>query len=463
MSLFDLAPLGRSDDDKKHGSKRHDSNLSDDRPLADRMRPRTLDEYLGQDHIVGHGTALRQQLDTGHLTSLILWGPPGVGKTTLAWLIAKSVHADFIPFSAVLSGVKEIKAVMADAEKARRMGHRTVLFIDEIHRFNKAQQDAFLPYVERGDVTLIGATTENPSFEVISALLSRIKVYALLALEPEQIVSLLRRALTDEERGLGALKLTAGDDELMQIATDSNGDARSALNTLELAAGIAQDGAITREVLANALQRKSLLYDKSGEEHFNIISALHKSVRSSDPDAALYWLGRMLESGEDRLYLARRLVRMAIEDIGLADPRAVEQAQACMQTVHFLGPPEGDLALGQLAVYLALAPKSDSTYRAMNLVREIISSSVAQPVPMHLRNAPTRLMKDMGYAKGYEHAHKNPDAVTEMSCLPDALADVHFFEPTDRGYEQKLRERMDWLETRKAELRKAKEAPDDGS
>jgi putative ATPase len=451
-----------------HGSEKRDassrdSSSSDDRPLADRMRPRTLDEYLGQDHIVGHGTALRQQLDTGHLSSLILWGPPGVGKTTLAWLIANTVRADFISFSAVLSGVKEIKAVMADAEKARRMGHRTVLFIDEIHRFNKAQQDAFLPYVERGDVTLIGATTENPSFEVVSALLSRTKVYALVALELEQIVALLRRALTDEERGLGALKLTAGDDELMQIAIDSNGDARSALNTLELAAGIAQDGAITREVLANALQRKSLLYDKSGEEHFNIISALHKSVRSSDADAALYWLGRMLESGEDRLYLARRLVRMAIEDIGLADPRAVEQAQACMQTVHFLGPPEGDLALGQLAVYLALAPKSDSTYRAMNRVAEIISSSVAQPVPMHLRNAPTRLMKQMGYAKGYEHAHKNPDAVTEMSCLPDALVDMRFFEPTDRGFEQKLRERMEWLEARKAERRKEREAIDPDS
>ncbi len=458
MSLFDLAPLGRgSEAQQDEGQKKNDRGTAGDRPLADRMRPRTLDEYLGQEHVIGHGTALRQQLETGHLSSLILWGPPGVGKTTLAALIANSVHADFISFSAVLSGVKEIKAVMADSEKARRMGHRTVLFIDEIHRFNKAQQDAFLPYVERGDVTLIGATTENPSIEVVSALLSRTKVYALLALEPGQIVELLRRALTDQERGLGAMKLTAGDDELMQIAIDSNGDARSALNTLELAAGIAHDGAITREVLSNAMQRKSLLYDKSGEEHFNIISALHKSVRSSDADAALYWLGRMLESGEDRMYLARRLVRMAIEDIGLADPRAIEQAQACMQAVHFLGPPEGDLALGQLAVYLALAPKSDSTYRAMNRVSEIIATSVAQPVPMHLRNAPTQLMKQMGYAKGYEHAHKNPDAVTEMSCLPDSLADVRFFEPSDRGYEQKLRERMEWLKSAQAALREAKQ------
>ncbi len=450
MSLFDLAPLGRDSDGKNNVPA-----AAGDRPLADRMRPRTLDEYLGQEHLIGPGTALRRQLESGHLSSLILWGPPGVGKTTLAALMAKAVRADFVSFSAVLSGVKEIKAVMADSEKARRMGHRTVLFIDEIHRFNKAQQDAFLPYVERGDVTLIGATTENPSFEVVSALLSRTRVYALLALEPDQIVTLLRRALADRERGLGAMKLTAGDDELMQIAVDSNGDARSALNTLELAAGIAHDGAITREVLANAMQRKSLLYDKSGEEHFNIISALHKSVRSSDADAALYWLGRMLESGEDRLYLARRLVRMAIEDIGLADPRAIEQAQACMQTVHFLGPPEGDLALGQLAVYLALAPKSDSTYRAMNRVREVIAASVAQPVPMHLRNAPTRLMKEMGYAKGYDHAHNNPDAVTEMSCLPDALADARFFEPSDRGYEQKLRERMEWLKNARTARRPA--------
>ncbi len=443
MSLFDTAPLGR--EESKSARKKLDSSS----PLADRMRPRTLDEYVGQRHILGAGTPLRKQIESGHLTSLILWGPPGVGKTTLASLMAEHSKADFIPFSAVLSGVKEIKAVMADAEKARRMGHRTVLFIDEIHRFNKAQQDAFLPYVERGDVILIGATTENPSFEVISALLSRTKVYPLRALEPAEIVTLLRRAIATPDRGLGHLHLTVSDDVLDEIAIASNGDARSALNTLELAAEVAKDGILSRGDLANALQRKILLYDKAGEEHFNLISALHKSVRSSDADAALYWLTRMLESGEDRMYLARRLVRMAIEDIGLADPRAVEQAIACQQTVHFLGMPEGDLALGQLAIYLALAPKSDSSYRAMNRIQEVIQTTTAEPVPMHLRNAPTRLMKELGYAEGYRHAHQEPDAITDMACLPPSLAGERFYEPTNRGFEQKLQERLRWLEERR--------------
>jgi putative ATPase len=443
MSLFDTAPLGR--EESKSSRKRLDSSS----PLADRMRPRTLDEYVGQQHILGPGTPLRKQIENGHLTSLILWGPPGVGKTTLASLMAEHSKADFIPFSAVLSGVKEIKAVMADAEKARRMGHRTVLFIDEIHRFNKAQQDAFLPYVERGDVILIGATTENPSFEVISALLSRTKVYPLLALEPGEIVTLLRRAIATPERGLGHLHLTVSDEVLDEIAIASNGDARSALNTLELAAEVARDGVLSRQDLASALQRKILLYDKAGEEHFNLISALHKSVRSSDADAALYWLTRMMESAEDRMYLARRLVRMAIEDIGLADPRAIEQAIACQQTVHFLGMPEGDLALGQLAIYLALAPKSDSSYRAMNRIQEVIQTTTAEPVPMHLRNAPTRLMKELGYAQGYRHAHQEPDAVTDMTCLPPSLAGERFYEPTNRGFEQKLQERLRWLEERR--------------
>ncbi|MDQ2711693.1 MAG: replication-associated recombination protein A, partial [Acidobacteriota bacterium] len=432
MSLFETALPGKLED------------LAG-RPLADRMRPQTLDEYVGQEHILGPGKPLRAQIENGHLTSLILWGPPGSGKTTLGSLIAQKSHADFIPFSAVLSGIKEIKAVMADAEKGRRIGRRTVLFIDEIHRFNKAQQDAFLPYVERGDVVLIGATTENPSFEVVSALLSRTKVYTLYALSVPEIINLLQRALDTPKRGLGELRLKISAELLDEIARGSNGDARSALNTLELAAELAQDGEIGREAIAAALQRKSLLYDKSGEEHFNLISALHKSVRSSDPDAALYWLGRMMKAGEDRLYLARRLIRMAIEDIGMADPRAVEQAVACMQTVHFLGVPEGDLALAQLTIYLSLAAKSDAVYQALNKVDTTIESTVAEPVPLHLRNAPTRLMKEMDYAKGYQHAHRSENAVTNMQCLPASLAGTIFYEPTNHGFEQRARDRLDWL------------------
>ncbi len=432
MSLFDTSPPGNTAD------------LAG-RPLADRMRPRTLDEYVGQEHMLGPGKPLRVQIESGHLTSLILWGPPGSGKTTLAALIAQRSRADFIPFSAVLSGIKEIKAVMADAERSRRAGRKTVLFIDEIHRFNKAQQDAFLPYVERGDVVLIGATTENPSFEVISALLSRTKVYTLRALETAEIAMLLRRAIETPGRGLSHLGLKISADLLDEIAVGSDGDARSALNTLEIAAELAEDGQIGRQAVADALQRKILLYDKSGEEHYNLISALHKSVRSSDPDAALYWLGRMMKAGEDRLYLVRRLVRMAIEDIGMADPKAVEQAIACMQTVHFLGMPEGDLALAQLTIYLSLAAKSDAAYRALNKVNSTIDSTVAEPVPLHLRNAPTRLMKEMGYSKGYQHAHKEENAVTSMQCLPAGLTGTVFYEPTNRGFERRVREKLDWL------------------
>jgi putative ATPase len=439
MSLFDASPPPPTQ-----------SSYDAGRPLADRMRPQTLDEYIGQEHILGSGKPLRVQIESAHLTSLILWGPPGSGKTTLAFLAAQQSGATFIPFSAVLSGIKEIKTVMADAERARRMGHRTVLFIDEIHRFNKAQQDAFLPYVERGDVVLIGATTENPSFEVVSALLSRTKVYTLRALETHEIVSLLKRALEIPHRGLGHLSLKVTDELLDEIAVGSSGDARAALNTLEIAAESAKNGEIDRQLVADALQRKVLLYDKGGEEHYNLISALHKSVRSSDVDASLYWLGRMLKAGEDRLYLARRLVRMAIEDIGLADPRAVEQGIACMQTVHFLGIPEGDQALAQLTIYLALAPKSDAAYQALNKVDAVIESTAAAPVPLHLRNAPTGLMKHLGYARGYQHAHANPDAVTEMTCLPEALSGARFYEPTDRGFEQKLRERLDWLARKRA-------------
>jgi putative ATPase len=435
MSLFDLEPPAPAED---RG-----------RPLADRMRPQTLGDFVGQQHILGPGKPLRRQIESGQLTSLILWGPPGTGKTTLAWLMAGKSGAHFVPFSAVLSGIKEIKAVMADAERARRIGQKTVLFIDEIHRFNKAQQDAFLPYVERGDVVLIGATTENPSFEVVSALLSRTKVYPLHALEVEEIIGLLRRALNSENHGLGHLHLRIDETLLGEIAEASSGDARSALNTLEVAASLASKGEITRASVADALQRKVLLYDKSGEEHYNLISALHKSVRSSDPDAAVYWLARMMTAGEDRLYLARRLVRMAIEDIGLADPRAVEQAIACMQTVHFLGIPEGDQALAQLTIYLALAPKSDASYQALNEANAVVASRRAEAVPLHLRNAPTKLMKDLGYSRGYEHAHRQEDAVTAMSCLPPSLEGANFYHPTQRGFERNLSERMEWLKEQK--------------
>ncbi len=432
MSLFEDNPLARIETPPDRG-----------RPLAERMRPERLEDFAGQQHMIGPGKPLRRQIERDELSSMILWGPPGVGKTTLARLIAKLTKCDFIPFSAVLSGVKEIKAVMADAERNRRSGRRTLVFVDEIHRFNKSQQDAFLPYVERGDITLIGATTENPSFEVISALLSRSKVYALAALSMPDLVALLRRALEDQAHGLGGRNLRARDEILEQIAVYSNGDARSAYNMLELAAVAAgKDGEIAPEIIEDVLQRKTLLYDKSGEEHYNLISALHKSVRSSDPDAALYWLGRMLEAGEDRMYIARRLMRMAIEDIGLADPRALEQSVAAMQCVHFLGIPEGDQALAQIAIYLAITPKSDAAYKALNEVLAEIQNGVAEPVPLHLRNAPTRPMKDWGYGKGYQHAHQFQDAVTGMECLPPSLKGREFYRPTQRGTEIRFAERL---------------------
>jgi len=412
------------------------------RPLAERMRPTTLEDFVGQSHILAPGKPLRSQIDRDQLGSIILWGPPGVGKTTLARIIARLTHCDFIPFSAVLSGIKEIKAVMADAERNKRLGRRTLIFIDEIHRFNKAQQDAFLPYVERGDIILIGATTENPSFEVISALLSRTKVYMLKPLAEDEIVVLLQRALP-------LLKVEAPDELLRQIAIYANGDGRSAYNLLELAAAASKDGRITEQAVEDSLQRKMMLYDKSGEEHFNIISALHKSVRSSDVDAALYWLGRMLEAGEDRLYIARRLVRMAIEDIGMADPRALEQCMASMQAVHFLGIPEGDLALAQAVIYLAVAPKSDASFRALNAVIEAVQNHRDEPVPFHLRNAPTKAMKQWGYGAGYQHAHNFEDALPEMECLPESLAGRRFYEPTHRGLEQKIAERLEAIRNRK--------------
>jgi putative ATPase len=431
LSLFEDTPLPR---------------LDKGRPLAERMRPENLDEYAGQQHILGPGKPLRLQIERDQLSSMILWGPPGVGKTTLARLIANLTRADFVPFSAVLSGVKEIKTVMVDAERNRRAGRRTLVFVDEIHRFNKAQQDAFLPYVERGDIILIGATTENPSFEVISALLSRAKVYALAPLGVSDIIGLLRRALNDRDRGLGAQNLRATDEVLEQIAVYSSGDGRSAHNILELAAVSAEDGEINTQTLENVLQKKTLLYDKSGEEHYNLISALHKSVRSSDAQAALYWLARMLEAGEDRMYLARRLMRMAIEDIGLADPRALEQAVAVQQCVHFLGIPEGDQALAQLAIYLAVAPKSDAAYRALNDATAEVRSGIGHPVPMHLRNAPTKAMKQWGYGAGYEHAHDADDAVTTMECLPEALRDKVYYNPSGRGLEKRIAERLDEIE-----------------
>jgi putative ATPase len=433
MSLFDSAPMESLADRSK-------------RPLAEQMRPETWVGFVGQQHILGPGKPLRVQIERDQLQSLILWGPPGVGKTTLARLIARLTRADFIPFSAVLAGIKEIKAVMADSERARKLGRRTVVFVDEIHRFNKAQQDAFLPYVERGDIILIGATTENPSFEVNSALLSRAKVYALRALSMDEIVTLLEAALK-------MLELSATRELLEQIAIYANGDARTAYNILELASSVAREGVLEQEAVESVIERKVLLYDKSGEEHFNLISALHKSIRSSDPDAALYWLARMLEAGEDRLYIARRLVRMAVEDIGLADPRALEQSIAAQQAAHFLGVPEGDQALAQAAIYLAVAPKSDAAYRALNAAMETIEKSPAEPVPMQLRNAPTRHMKQWGYGAGYQHAHQFEDAVNTMECLPESLKGTTFYEPTDRGVEQRIAQRL-------AELRKKKESGD---
>ena len=406
------------------------------RPLADRMRPERLEDYVGQEHILGPGKPLRRQIERDELTSIILWGPPGVGKTTLARLIARVTKCEFLPFSAVLSGIKEIKAVMADAERFRHLGRRTILFIDEIHRFNKAQQDAFLPYVERGDIILIGATTENPSFEVISALLSRSRVYALRGLTVPEIVTLLQRALP-------VIHLEAPDELLEQIAIYANGDGRQAYNTLEAAAAASVGGALTEQAVQDAMQRKVLLYDKGGEEHYNLISALHKSVRSSDVDAALYWLARMLEAGEDRLYIARRLIRMAIEDIGLADPRALEQTVAAMQAVHFLGIPEGDLALAQAAIYLCASQKSDAGYRALGAVQDDVQKTVAEPVPMQLRNAPTRDMKAWGYGQGYQHAHQFDDAIVDMECLPASLAGRQYYFPTDRGMEKRIAERLE--------------------
>jgi putative ATPase len=464
LSLFQPIPDAANPGDRRN-------------PLADRMRPRTLDEFVGQEHLIAPGKPLRAQIERDDLGSLIFWGPPGTGKTTLAKIIASLTRAEFIEFSAVLAGIKEIKQVMADAERARQYGTRTIVFIDEIHRFNKAQQDAFLPHVEKGNIRLIGATTENPSFEIISALLSRSRVYVLKPLTEEQIVVLLRRALEDHERGLGTMKLAANDDVLMRIAAYSSGDARSAYNVLEVAASLALEQArvapateahhpsksakgraaeirighhadesrpeITDEIVQDALQKRILLYDKSGEEHYNLISALHKSVRNSDPDASLYWLGRMLEAGEDPLYVARRVVRMAVEDIGLADPNALSLCMAARDAVDFIGMPEGNLALAQAVVYLAVAPKSNALYTAYSEVQRDVESTAAEPVPLHLRNAPTGLMKNLGYGHGYQYAHDLENKVADMQCLPNNLKDRQYYRPTNEGIEKRIRERLE--------------------
>lgn len=432
-------------------------------PLAERMRPRTLDEVVGQEHLLAPGKPLRLQIERDDPGSIIFWGPPGVGKTTLAQIIARVTKADFLEFSAVLSGIKEIKQVMADAAKAREFGTRTIVFVDEIHRFNKAQQDAFLPHVEKGNIRLIGATTENPSFEIISALLSRCRVYVLKPLTEEQIVLLLRRALENRDRGLGTMEISAEDDALAKIAAYSNGDARSGYNVLELAAKLAQERAgqeikgtpikanITLDIVSDALQKRVLLYDKSGEEHYNLISALHKSVRNSDVDASLYWLGRMLAAGEDALYIARRVVRMAVEDIGLASPQALSVTLAAKEAYEFLGSPEGELAIAQAVAYLALAPKSNAIYTAYGEVLEDVERTAADPVPLHLRNAPTGLMKAFGYGKGYQYAHDIESKVADMQCLPDNLRDREYFHPTEEGFERDLRKRMENIRFRRAQ------------
>ena len=433
-------------------------------PLAARLRPRTLEEYVGQTHLLGPGKVLRRLIESDQVSSMIFWGPPGVGKTTLARIIANQTRAAFIDFSAVTSGIKEIRAVMQQAEDNRRFGEKTILFVDEIHRFNKAQQDAFLPFVEKGSIILIGATTENPSFEINGALLSRCKVFVLQALKPEEIAELLRRALRDK-RGFGDQIVHIGDDLLEAIANFANGDARTALSTLEMVVlngEVGSDGSttVTAETVEQCTSKKSLLYDKKGEEHYNLISALHKSMRNSDPDAAVYWLARMLEAGEDPLYVARRVIRFASEDIGLADPRALDQAIAAYQACHFLGMPECTVHLTQAVVYMSLAPKSNALYKAYEHAKTDALQQLAEPVPLVIRNAPTRLMKELDYGKGYQYAHDAADKLTTLQCLPDSLAGRSYYEPTEEGLEAKYKARLETIKAWKEEHRQRHEDSD---
>ncbi len=425
-------------------------------PLADRMRPENLDEYVGQQHLIGKDKILRRMIDRDEVQSMIFWGPPGVGKTTLAQIIAKCTKARFINFSAVTSGIKEIKEVMNKAEENRSKGTKTIVFVDEIHRFNKAQQDAFLPYVERGSITLIGATTENPSFEINSALLSRCKVFVLNGLEQQDLVHLLKNAITSP-KGLGDWNITIEDDLIELIARYANGDARTALNTLEMAVlngdGEGINSTVTKETIEQVLNHKSLLYDKNGEEHYNLISALHKSMRNSDADAAIYWLARMLEAGEDPLYIARRIVRFASEDIGMADSRALEIAIAAYQACTFLGMPECNVHLTHAVVFCSLAPKSNALEVAYFAARDDALKMLDEPVPLQIRNAPTSLMKDLGYGEGYIYAHDTKEKVSAMQCLPDSLKDKHYYNPTEQGVEKRVKERKNAIESWKKQQR----------
>ena len=414
-------------------------------PLAERMRPRSLGEFCGQEHLLGSGKALRTMIESDRLPSLIFWGPPGCGKTTLAHIIAHETSSRFVFFSAIMAGVKEIREIFKDAEEQARQGIRTILFVDEIHRFNKAQQDAFLPAVEKGLVTIIGATTENPSFEVIAPLLSRCRVLRLKQLETDELAALLQKTLLDSDKGLGSLQLAIGDDALAFLAEAAQGDGRKALNTLEVAASLTLDGLITLEIAQEAMQQKALLYDKGGEEHYNVISAFIKSMRGSDPDAALYWLARMLEAGEDPLFILRRMIILASEDIGNADPRALQMAVSALQAFQVIGMPEGRIILGQAVTYLATAPKSNASYQGINEALSEVRKSGALEVPLHIRNAPTKLMKEMGYHGGYQYAHDFKGGYVQQEYLPEKLQGRKFYDPKGHGYEKNILERMEWM------------------